>query len=255
MKRMDALTSEKAAIAITTQAMDARMTYEVCGDTVHSGNYCPTTQEDVMYMNGNNNGYRTQGGQAWNQSRHYYREGNQTYFFNPNQHSLRDLVFRQAKINGGFNKKTTAYDKALESLNVKIDSLSSALNNQLSFNKMIETQLAQLDALVPCVEDGKIPGQPVSSCENVCAVSTRWGKPYRGHEPLTMQGDLYNRFLIHGNLQQLCTRKTMVIRLSLAQYTIRKLGMLSVILARVLTSCPRGCSKDWDILLLLQPRG
>jgi hypothetical protein len=69
MKRMDALTSEKAAMAITTQAMDALMTYEVYGDTGHSGNYCPATQEDVMYMNGNNNGYRPQGGQTWNQSR------------------------------------------------------------------------------------------------------------------------------------------------------------------------------------------
>jgi hypothetical protein len=58
MKRMDALTSEKAAMTITTQAMDARMTSEICGDTRHSGNCCPTTQEDVMYMNGNNNGYQ-----------------------------------------------------------------------------------------------------------------------------------------------------------------------------------------------------
>ena len=45
-------------MAITTQAMDARITCEVCGDTGHSGNYCLATQEDVMYMNGNNNGYR-----------------------------------------------------------------------------------------------------------------------------------------------------------------------------------------------------
>jgi hypothetical protein len=73
----------------------------------------------------------------------------------------------------------TAYNKALESINVKVDSLSSALKNQLSFNKMIETQLAQLAALVPSAEDGKIPGQPVCSCENVCVVSTRWGKPSR----------------------------------------------------------------------------
>jgi hypothetical protein len=28
----------------------------------------PATQEDVMYMNGNNNGYSPQGGQTWNQS-------------------------------------------------------------------------------------------------------------------------------------------------------------------------------------------
>jgi hypothetical protein len=113
----------------------------------------------------------------WNQSRPYYQGGNQGNSFNPNQPSLRDLVFEQAKINDGFNKKITDYDEALESLNVKIDILSYALKNQLSFNKMIETQLAQLAALVPSAEDGKIPGQPVYSCENVCVVSTRWGKP------------------------------------------------------------------------------
>jgi hypothetical protein len=44
MKRMDALISEKAAMAITAQAMDARMTCEVCGDTGHSGNYYPATR-------------------------------------------------------------------------------------------------------------------------------------------------------------------------------------------------------------------
>jgi hypothetical protein len=68
MKRMDDLTSEKAAMAVTTHATDSRMTCEVCGDTGHSGNYFPTTQEDVMYMNDNNNGYCPQGGQTWNQS-------------------------------------------------------------------------------------------------------------------------------------------------------------------------------------------
>jgi hypothetical protein len=64
MKRMDALTSKNASMAITTQAMDAHMTCEVCGDTGHSGNYCLTTQEDMMYMNDNNNGYHPQGGQT-----------------------------------------------------------------------------------------------------------------------------------------------------------------------------------------------
>jgi hypothetical protein len=85
MKRMDALTSEKAAMAITTQAMDAHMTCEACGDTGHLGNYCPTTQEDIMYMNGNNNDYRPQGGQTWNQLRPYYQGGNQGNCFKPNQ--------------------------------------------------------------------------------------------------------------------------------------------------------------------------
>jgi hypothetical protein len=135
MKRMDALTSEKASMAITTRAMDARMTCEVCGDTMHLGNYCPATQEDVMYMNGNNNGYRPQEGQTWNQSHPYYQGDNQGNIYNPNQPSLKDPVFGQAKIDEGFNKKMIAYNKALESLNVKIDSLSSTLKNQLSFNK------------------------------------------------------------------------------------------------------------------------
>jgi hypothetical protein len=73
MKRKDALTNEKVAMVITTQAMDARMTCKVYGDTGHSWNYCTATQEDVMYMNDNNNGYHPQGGQTWNQSRPYYQ--------------------------------------------------------------------------------------------------------------------------------------------------------------------------------------
>ena len=37
---------------------------------------------------------------------------------------------------------------------------------------MIETQLAQIVALLPAVESGKIPGQPESPVENVSMVST-----------------------------------------------------------------------------------
>jgi hypothetical protein len=44
---------------------------------------------------------------------------------------------------------------------------------------MLETQLAQLAALVPSTDNRRIPGQPISSCENVSIVSTRWGKPPR----------------------------------------------------------------------------
>ena len=40
-----------------------------------------------------------------------------------------------------------ANDKTLETLNEKMDSFSSAVKNQLSFNKMLETQLAQLVAM------------------------------------------------------------------------------------------------------------
>jgi hypothetical protein len=37
---------------------------------------------------------------------------------------------------------------------------------------MIETQLAQIAALLPIVESGKMPGQPESPIENVSMVST-----------------------------------------------------------------------------------
>jgi hypothetical protein len=95
-------------------------------------------------MNNNNSRFRPQGGQGWNQLRPPYQEGNNyNSNFNSNQPSLKDLVLGQVKINESLNKKLAANDKTLESLNIKIETLSSTLKNQLSFNKMIESQLAQ----------------------------------------------------------------------------------------------------------------
>jgi hypothetical protein len=54
------------------------------------------------------------------------------------------------------------------------------MENQLSFNKIKRTQLAQLAASFPPSESGGIPGQPKSTRENVSVISTRWGKPSRG---------------------------------------------------------------------------
>jgi hypothetical protein len=50
-----------------------------------------------------------------------------------------------------------ANDKTLETIQAKMDGMSSAIKNQLSFNNMLETQLAQLAAAVPSAEIGKIP--------------------------------------------------------------------------------------------------
>ena len=72
-------------------------------------------------------------------------------------------------------KKLAANDKVLENINAKVETLSSALKNQLSFNKMIETQLAQIAAVVPVSEFGKIPGQPESPIETANMVSAGWG--------------------------------------------------------------------------------
>ena len=88
---------------------------------------------------------------------------------------MRDLVFGQDKIKESLNKKLAANDKILEGINAKVETLSSAIKNQPSFNKMIETQLAQIAAAIPVSENGKIPGQPESPIEIANMVSTRWG--------------------------------------------------------------------------------
>ena len=63
----------------------------------------------------------------------------------------------QVKINENINKKLLANDKTQENLNVKLETLSSTLKNQSSFNKMIETQLTQIAAALPVAENGEIP--------------------------------------------------------------------------------------------------
>jgi len=60
---------------------------------------------------------------------------------------------------------------------VELEGFNSVIKNQLSFNKMIETQVAQLASSCPNINAGKLPRQPeVPSKENVSAVTTRSGK-------------------------------------------------------------------------------
>ena len=49
----------------------------------------------------------------------------------------------------------------------------------MSFNKLVETQLAQIAAAIPISNSGKMPGQPKTSLESIKMVSTRFGKPLR----------------------------------------------------------------------------
>jgi hypothetical protein len=109
----------------------------------------------------------------------HHQQGNYSNSFN-NQPSIKDLVFGQARINESLNKKLAANEKVLENLNSAIESFTCAMKNQLSFNKIIETQLAQRAASLPSSETCGIPGQPEPTREHVSAISTRWGKPSRG---------------------------------------------------------------------------
>jgi hypothetical protein len=87
-------------------------------------------------------------------------------------------------------KKLNAHDKMLENINAKLDEFSSILKNQLSFNKMIETQLTQIAAAIPSYEKYRIRGKPEGTMETVNLVMVRydfskngWGFPIKKGDP------------------------------------------------------------------------
>ena len=97
----------------------------------------PEYQEDVNII-GNNLGLQQQR-QGWNQQQWSAYQGkylgNNYNSFNSKQPSLRDLILEQARINENISKKLVFNDKVLENINTKMDSFSSAIKDQLSYNK------------------------------------------------------------------------------------------------------------------------
>jgi hypothetical protein len=72
---------------------------------------------------------------------------------------LRELDAGQSRLTDQMSKKIASNDKILENISSRMDSFASAIKNQHSFNKMIESQIAQLAAVVPPSDKGKILGQ------------------------------------------------------------------------------------------------
>jgi glutaredoxin 2 len=93
-----------------------------------------------------------------------------------NQPSLKDLVLGQAKINENFTKKMLNNDKILENINSKLESLSATVQNQLSFNKTLEKQIAQLAAAIRVFDLEKTSGKPEVQFKSVNTVSMNYGK-------------------------------------------------------------------------------
>ena len=96
---------------------DSRMTCEKCGNTRNSRNSCPKIHDDVNFVN--NNYFRPQQNQGWNQQQRPNYQGN--YQGNPqgnnfNQPPLRELISGQAKIIEGLSRKLASNDKILESI-------------------------------------------------------------------------------------------------------------------------------------------
>jgi uncharacterized coiled-coil protein SlyX len=71
---------------------------------------------------------------------------------------LRDLVAGQSKLLDQMSNKVASNDKVLENINSRMDTFTSTIKNQHGFNKMLESQLAQLAAAIPPLEKGKILG-------------------------------------------------------------------------------------------------
>jgi len=61
LKKFEDYSQDKAQMQ-TLQVLETRMTCEVYGDVGHSGDNCLETQEEALYLNGNNNEFRPQEG-------------------------------------------------------------------------------------------------------------------------------------------------------------------------------------------------
>jgi uncharacterized coiled-coil protein SlyX len=67
------------------------------------------------------------------------------------------MISNQNKVIENMSRKIASNDKILETINNRMDSFTFAIKNQHNFNKMIESQISQVAALVPVTKKGKIP--------------------------------------------------------------------------------------------------
>jgi hypothetical protein len=95
-------------------------------------------------------------------------------------------VLGQAQINKNLTKKLASNNEIFENINSNLEGLNFSFENQLSLNKIFETQLAQITTTIPAYDFEKISGQPEISLKNFNAVITRDDKsthdlPYLNH--------------------------------------------------------------------------
>jgi hypothetical protein len=85
------------------------------------------------------------------------------------QPSLRELIMQQFDINSNIKTRLDVNDRTLEGIIDKMDSFSSALSDQLDFNKKIEARIAQLAIALPVA----------TNPEQVRSITTRRGSSTR----------------------------------------------------------------------------
>jgi hypothetical protein len=134
--------------------VNACMTCEECREMGHMVVNCPTVHQDINFVGNSNKGFCPNRGfnLGWNKLNFPFKNLQQEgdgQNFNRNEPSLRDIVIDQLKINKDFGKRIHATDKLLENMSSKMDSFTIATQNQLSFNKMLETQIQQISVVLP----------------------------------------------------------------------------------------------------------
>jgi hypothetical protein len=81
------------------------------------------------------------------------------------------------RINAEFGKKYLANDKVLKSINSKMNNFTMVVQNERSFNKLLETHITQLASALPHPNGRGFLHQPATpDKENVKAMVTRSGK-------------------------------------------------------------------------------
>jgi hypothetical protein len=127
--------------------VDARETCEECGETGHMGIHCPTVSQDVNFVRNSNNGFHPNQGfnAGWNKTNFLFDNGQQGGLgqnMNISEPSLKDIVRDQLRINSEVGMKLLSNDRILESIHSKMNNFTVAVQNQLNFNKMLETRIA-----------------------------------------------------------------------------------------------------------------
>jgi hypothetical protein len=170
------------------EMVDARVMCEECEEAGHMGINYPTVSQDVNFIGNSNNGFcPNQAFNArWNKLSFLFNnreQGGMGLYFNKSEPSLKDIVQDQLRINLEVGRKLVATDRILESIDSKMNSFIVAVQNQLKFNKVLETRISQLAVGLPHPNTGDFPGQPVVPIkENVKVVTTRSRKTMAKHK-------------------------------------------------------------------------
>jgi hypothetical protein len=127
--------------------VDAHVTCEECGEPDHMGINCPTVSQDVNFVGNSNSGFHPNQcfNVGWNKLSFLFnncQQGGMGQNINRSEPSLKDIIRDQLRINSKVGKKLLATDMILESIDSKMNNFTVAVQNQLNFNKMLETRIA-----------------------------------------------------------------------------------------------------------------